>query len=37
MFVRSLGNKKAKQRCREGVINDFTSSGRHLVPSFFMT
>ena len=27
---------KAKQRCREGVMSDFVSWCRHLVPFFFM-
>ena len=30
-------NIKAKQRCRDGVMSDFVSLGRHLlVPFFFM-
>ena len=27
---------KAKQRCRDGVMSDFVSWCRHLVPFFFM-
>ena len=33
---KQTNNMSTKQRCRDGVMSDFVSWCRHLVPSFFM-